>query len=159
MRYDIEGIKAACEKHFSPSLERNKKRLSCDILAGEQGPSCHSMKHIPDFKVIHVRFIESSSSPTWPVENDYASSSSRQQCVSEPVTPPRPSRQCPTNRAQSTGSPNAKQVFPKSLSISHMMKLGKLVKPNEPVSVLEVYSFDLENITWSPLPQKGGVCD
>ena len=35
-----------------------------------------------------------------------------------------------------------------------MMKLGKLVKPNEPVSVLEVHSFDLENIAWSLLPQK-----
>jgi len=30
----IEGIKAACDKHFSPSLER--KGLSCDVLAGEQ---------------------------------------------------------------------------------------------------------------------------
>ena len=45
----------------SPSLER--KGLSCDELAGEQGPSCHSMKHIPDLKVIHVRFIKSSSTP------------------------------------------------------------------------------------------------
>ena len=29
----IERIKAACEKHFSPSLER--KGLTCDVLAGE----------------------------------------------------------------------------------------------------------------------------
>ena len=35
-----------------------------------------------------------------------------------------------------------------------MMKLGKLAKPNESVSVLDVYSFDLENIAWSLLPQK-----
>ena len=56
----IEGVKATCEKHFSPSLER--KGLSCDILAGEQGPPCYSVKHIPDLKVIHVRFIKSSSS-------------------------------------------------------------------------------------------------
>ena len=55
----IEGIKAACEKHFSPLLER--KRLSCDILAGEQGQSCHTVKHIPDLEVIHVRFVKSSS--------------------------------------------------------------------------------------------------
>ena len=66
----IEGIKAACEKHFLPSLER--KGLSCDVLAGEQGPSCHSMKHIPDLKVIHVRFIKSSSTPdSRPTANDY----------------------------------------------------------------------------------------
>ena len=35
-----------------------------------------------------------------------------------------------------------------------MMKLGKLAKSNESVSVLDVYSFDLENIAWSLLPQK-----
>ena len=35
-----------------------------------------------------------------------------------------------------------------------MMKLGKLAKPNESVSVLDIYSFDLENIVWSLLPQK-----
>jgi len=69
-------------------------------------------------------------------------------------TPPRPSCKNPEKRAQSACSPNAKQLFPKSLSISHMIKLGKLVKPNEAVSVLEVYSFDLENINWSLLPQK-----
>ena len=157
MQYDeeelsIEEIKAAHEKHFSPSLER--KGLSCDVLAGEQGPSCHSMKHSPDVRVIHVRFIKSWSTPdSRPIANDYESSSSRQQCFSEPVTSPRRNRQDP-NKAPSTGSPNAKHVIPKSLSISHMMKLGKLAKPNESVSVLDVYSFDLENIAWSLLPQK-----
>ena len=112
------------------------------------------MKHIPVFKVIHVRFIKSSISPTWQLENEYASSSSRQQCLSEPVTPPCPSRKNPEKRTQSACSPNAKQLFPKSLSISHIIKLGKLVKPNKVVSVLEVYSSDLENINWSLLPQK-----
>ena len=47
-----------------------------------------------------------------------------------------------------------KHVIPKSFSISYMMKLGKLAKPNESVSVQDVYSFDLENIAWSLLPQK-----
>ena len=59
------------------------------VLAGEQGPSCHSMKHIPNLKVIHVRFIKSLSTPdSRPIANDYESSSSRQQCFSEPVMPP-----------------------------------------------------------------------
>ena len=89
------------------------------------------MKHIPDLKVIHVRFIKSSSTPdSRPIANNYESSSSRQQCFSEPVMPPQRNRQDP-NKAQRTGSPNAKHVIPKSLSISHMMKLGKLAKPNE----------------------------
>lgn len=35
-----------------------------------------------------------------------------------------------------------------------MIKLGKLAKPNESVNVLEVYSFDVENIAWSVLPKR-----
>lgn len=35
-----------------------------------------------------------------------------------------------------------------------MMKLVKRVKPNKALSVLEVYSFNLENINWSLVPQK-----
>lgn len=33
--------------------------MVCDILAGEQGPSCSTVKqNIPDTKLIHVRFID-----------------------------------------------------------------------------------------------------
>ena len=44
----IEGIKDACEEHFA--LED----MSCDIFASDLGPSCMSLEHIPDLKVIHV---------------------------------------------------------------------------------------------------------
>ena len=40
-------------KHFG-MLET----MSCDVLAGEQGPSCYSLKQLPSLKVIHVRFID-----------------------------------------------------------------------------------------------------
>ena len=69
------------------------------------------------------------------------------------MSPPRPNHQN-LDRVQSAGSPNTKHLFPKNLSISHMIKLGKLAKPNESVTLLEVYSFDVENIAWSVLPQK-----
>ena len=49
----IENIRRACEKHFA--VDRS---MSCDILAGEQGPSCNTVKQIPDSRVIHVRFVE-----------------------------------------------------------------------------------------------------
>jgi len=32
--------------------------MVCDILAGEQGPSCSSLQQIRDLKVVHVRFTE-----------------------------------------------------------------------------------------------------
>ena len=72
LELSIEEIKAACEKHFAPSLDH--KGLSCDVFTGEQWPSCHSVKHIPNLKVTHVRFIKSSNTP------DSRPSSSRQQC-------------------------------------------------------------------------------
>ena len=51
--FTIENIRRACEKHFAVD-----KSMSCDILAGEQGPSCNTVKQIPDFRVIHVRFVD-----------------------------------------------------------------------------------------------------
>ena len=51
--FTIENIRRACEKHFAVD-----KSMSCDILAGEQGPSCNTVKQIPDSRVIHVRFVE-----------------------------------------------------------------------------------------------------
>lgn len=49
----IANIKAACLKHFAVD-----PAMTCDVVAGEQGPSCRSFKQVPDSKVIHVRFIE-----------------------------------------------------------------------------------------------------
>ena len=46
----IDNIKKACETHFLSQLKMN---VECDILAGEQGPSCSSF----DLKLIHIRFV------------------------------------------------------------------------------------------------------
>ena len=54
--YTIENIKRACMKHFGIPEDGI---LCCDVLVGKRGPSCLSVKRIPDLKVIHVRFIES----------------------------------------------------------------------------------------------------
>ena len=50
----IDKIKHACEEYFGPRIGKN---LVCDVLAGEQGPSCKTVDQIPSLKVIHVRFI------------------------------------------------------------------------------------------------------
>ena len=49
----IQNIKDACMKHF-----RINDGMTCDVLAGEQGPSCTSIRQLPSFKVIHVRFVD-----------------------------------------------------------------------------------------------------
>ena len=55
--YTIKNIKRACMKHFGIPEDGI---LCCDVLVGERGPSCLPVKQIPNFKVIHVRFIERS---------------------------------------------------------------------------------------------------
>ena len=54
----IEKIKGACLKHFAPQTGCN---VVCDVLAGEQGPSCSNIKQVPHLKLIYVRFISDRS--------------------------------------------------------------------------------------------------
>ena len=51
----IANIKDACMKHFRLQIEKD---LICDVLAGERGPSCEKMAHIPNQKVFYIRFIK-----------------------------------------------------------------------------------------------------
>ena len=44
----IEKIKGACLKHFAPQTGRS---VVCDVLAGEQGPSCSKIKQVSDLKL------------------------------------------------------------------------------------------------------------
>jgi hypothetical protein len=49
----FDNIKTACIKHFKiPSY------MGCDILAGERGPSFNEIGQIKNWKVVHVRFVE-----------------------------------------------------------------------------------------------------
>ena len=50
----IENIKRCCERHFAAQVGTS---LVCDILAGEEGPSCKTLEQIADMKVIYVRFV------------------------------------------------------------------------------------------------------
>eukprot|EP00112_Aurelia_sp_Birch-Aquarium-sp1_P003782 Seg14268.1 transcript_id=Seg14268.1/GoldUCD/mRNA.D3Y31 product="hypothetical protein" protein_id=Seg14268.1/GoldUCD/D3Y31 len=50
----IGNIISECERHFTPKLGKD---VVCDVLAGEQGPSCSLISLLPDTKVIHVRFV------------------------------------------------------------------------------------------------------
>ena len=52
---NICNIKNACRRHFASIMG---VRMVCDVLAGEEGPSCPSVQQIPDLKVVRVRFIE-----------------------------------------------------------------------------------------------------
>ena len=51
----LNNIKDACTRHLALAV---RERMTCDVLASEQGPSCSSLEQIPDLKVVHIRFIE-----------------------------------------------------------------------------------------------------
>ena len=45
----VQNIKSSCEKHFASVVSIG---LVCDVVAGDQGPSCRSLQ-LPDTKMIH----------------------------------------------------------------------------------------------------------
>ena len=50
--------------------------------------------------------------------------------------------------------PRPKQATPKSLTVSQMVKLGKLIKPSGETIVVDIYPFDFTTLSWSMLPRK-----
>ncbi|CAB3977374.1 transient receptor potential cation channel subfamily M member 6-like [Paramuricea clavata] len=107
----IERVKDACLKHFEPKVGNN---VVCDILAGEQGPSCASLKQIPNMNLIYVRSINKSSTADAPVFVD----------DTDPVHPQ--STTVKRKGPNSVPSPKKAKIstpMPKSLSVTHMLKL------------------------------------
>ena len=44
---ELANIKLVCEKYFSSTVG---KSVVCDVLAGEQGPSCSTLEQVPDLR-------------------------------------------------------------------------------------------------------------
>ena len=59
----LENVREACQKHFAKRVE---KGMVCDVLAGDQGPSCLRLEHLPDQKLFYVDFVKR----TYEVEED-----------------------------------------------------------------------------------------
>ena len=134
----IDNIKSACEKHFSSVTQSG---LVCDVVAGDQRPSCRTLEQLPDTKVIHVRFIESIDTELETVQdtsgsqpkrikktpNSFGGSPSKAGCVEEP-----------------------KKQYPKSLSLSEMLKLGKKIdETTTTTTTVDLFTFDLQSMSWS----------
>ena len=50
----VENIRKACSEYFKSSVGTG---MVCNILVGDQGPLCRSIKQIPNLQLIHVHFI------------------------------------------------------------------------------------------------------
>ena len=151
----IENLKQACQAHFS-SKGLMEKGTAIDILAGEQGPSCTELTQIPDLKVIHIRFVQHNNRNS---DSDYGSQSMVR--LSSETSHIRSNRigsvlHSGPRSAASLSFPKARKdsFFPKSLSISTMLKLGKLPSKQSEVTVIEIFKFDKDLMTWPVLPLK-----
>lgn len=130
----LTNLKDACQKHFESRIDEN---MVCDILAGDQGPSCTSLEQLPNFNVIHVRFVESR------VINSRVSVLSS--TVNMHNKRPGPTTSLPTAKKMVT---NESKIYPKSLSVVEMLKLGKIIQ-SESSYIMDVYGFDVHTMTWS----------
>ena len=144
-----DNIKAACEKHFKPRLGSNK--LMCNILAGEQGPSCKSVDQIPNMTVIHIWFIE-------PVGLEGSLDVDTADSVDYSILPPAfKKKRDDTPFSNSSSSKSILEqvkyrhavptvTVPKSLSIREMLQLGKVI--NDSAEPITLHRFDMGTMTW-----------
>ena len=114
-----------------------------DIVASEQGPSCSSLQQVPDLKLIHVRFVTKLVSTTsddkefhfpciprkkrtvFPIP--YEKVGERSSTLQQPNSCSQMDTACSNKKPElaSTASGGVSSVYPKSLSIVNMLRLGK----------------------------------
>lgn len=133
----VENIKA-CTAYFRNSIGTG---MVCDILAGDQGPSCRTMKQIPNLQLIHVRFI-----PEGDADVEIVETTTTEGC-------PETSIKRKTLTRSVSSPPKSKKISripPRSLSVSTILQLGRLVQPK--TTLVNLFSFNLHSLTWSSIP-------
>ncbi|CAB4020160.1 transient receptor potential cation channel subfamily M member 6-like, partial [Paramuricea clavata] len=146
LEFNIGNIKSACLKHFAPTIGSD---VVCDILTGEQGPSCKCHNQIPDLKVIHKRkaidsLIDSGAFDVDDWEPPKPSIASHLETKSSPNKFRKPG-----DTVSADFSSQSKHI-PKSLSISDMIKLIKVNKLTA-TTLVKLYQFDMEMRAWSKI--------
>lgn len=120
----LDNIKDACEKFYKAP------EGSCDILASDRGPSCTKLEQLKGKKVFFIRFIPPCEVGT------------KDKAQPSPIM--RASVPLPVNLPNTM---HKSAIAPKSLSISQLLKAGKLVKPQN-MATLELETFDIERMQW-----------
>ena len=145
----IENITRCYERHFATQVGTS---LVCDILAGEQRPSCKTLEQIPDMKVIYVRFITANIQdcvPEWGIsKSDLGMVRSHTYTLTRLEGPTHPPKVVKGSGASS--SPSKFALL--SLSVADMIKLGKIGTCQGPTTVVHLHTFDMDLLSWSKLP-------
>lgn len=122
----IENIKQACKRHFNVP-----EGISCDILAGERGPSWKETSQITNLKLVHVRFIEINDDVENSEKVEVEVCTVKSQEVSKKVKP-----------AMTT-------KVAASVPLSAMLLLGKLIEPTVDVVTIHLEEFKIAEKSWS----------
>ena len=138
--FTIENIRRACEKHFVVD-----KSMSCDILAGELGPSCNTVKQLPDSRVIHVRFVERVGEGT-----ELGIRERRPSLKSPPAKRHFSGAETKTRSESKKSAPSPSKFVPRSLSVVEMLKLGKVI--TQSTTSVHIYAFNFNEMSWSKTP-------
>ena len=118
---------------------------------GEQGPSCSTLEQIPDFRLIHIPFIQHQQ------EHEKRLMENNSGRFSSPEIPKKKRATVSSvpiasssfdNDSTSPWSTKGIKVFPKSLSVSDMKKLGKVIK-KKATTLIELRTFELDPLGWS----------
>ena len=93
-------------------------------------------------------------SSEFPAESEFGRPKTKKRCQQpEPVE----SSSYQSSRARSVevrmeGKENLNARYPKSLSVTQMINLGKVVR--QKTTIADVYKFNLENMAWSSVPER-----
>ena len=143
--FTIENIRRACEKHFAVD-----KSMSCDILAGEQGPSCNTVKQIPDSRVIHVRFVERVPVVELDEGTELGTRERGPSLKSLPAKRKFSDAETKTRSVPTKSAPSPSKFVPRSLSVVEMLKLGKVI--TQSTTSVNIYAFNFNEMSWSTTP-------
>ena len=133
----FENIQKAYLKDFASQISPG---MYCDLLAGEQGLSCSTLKQIPDTKLIHIRFINTNDHICDHKDEKVCESFKQIVVSSLPAK-----RQCNPHSLPSP-TKKVKRVVPRGLSVTRMLMLGKVI--DKPSTLINLYRFDIDKMLW-----------
>ena len=155
----IENIKRACNYHFKNRIPYG---MTCDILASDRGPSCTKMNHLPNLKVIHIRYIKrnddsgSADRDSGIVDTNPLALATNSRTFSKSSTVFKPQISSLLPKGLATAVETSKKVVPvsislvRSLPVSSMLKLGKVITKFQSSSEeIETSYFSVNSMSWS----------
>ena len=126
----MQNVTQACKDHFGLGDE-----YQCDMLAGERGPSYKSISQIKNWKLLHVRFIESDGHEMTADQTQQNNQGGKSGLYKE---------------GKSIGKSS---TIPKSVPLSQLIMMGKLIPPKKNVVTLQLEQFNITSKCWeNPIP-------